>query len=67
MFGIFDPWVLAVTVQRSLDGIAFLLEARPDLNLAHYGDELVALFDRATRNEYLYSGAGRAPGRPWEA
>ena len=48
VFGAFDPWVMAVTVQRSLDGIAFLLEARPDLNLTHYGHELVALFGRAT-------------------
>jgi AcrR family transcriptional regulator len=47
-FGRFDPWVMAVTIQRSLDGIAFLLEQRSDLDLAHYGDELVATFDRAT-------------------
>jgi AcrR family transcriptional regulator len=45
----FDPWILAVTVQRSLDGIAFLLEQRPDLDLGHYAEELVEAFDRATR------------------
>jgi AcrR family transcriptional regulator len=45
----FDPWVMAVTVQRSLDSIAFLLEQRPDLDLTHYADELVDTFDRATR------------------
>jgi AcrR family transcriptional regulator len=47
-FGRFDPWVMAVTIQRSLDGIAFLLDQRPDLDLAHYADELVRTFDRAT-------------------
>lgn len=49
VFRLFDPWVMAVTVQRSLDGIAFLLDQRPDLDLGHYAEELVATFDRATR------------------
>ncbi len=35
-------------MQRSLDGIAFLLSARPDLDLAHYASELVETFGRAT-------------------
>lgn len=48
VFRRFDPWVMAVTVQRSLDGIAFLLSARPDLDLGHYADELVGTFARAT-------------------
>ena len=48
VFGRFDPWVMAVTIQRSLDGIAFLLDQRPDLDLAHYADALVATFSRAT-------------------
>jgi AcrR family transcriptional regulator len=48
VFRQFDPWVMAVTVQRSLDGIAFLLSARPDLDLGHYADELVRTFARAT-------------------
>jgi AcrR family transcriptional regulator len=45
----FDPWVMAVTVQRSLDGIGFLLEQRPELDLGRYAEELVETFDRATR------------------
>ncbi|WP_460864193.1 TetR/AcrR family transcriptional regulator [Rhodococcus aerolatus] len=49
VFRAFDPWVMAVTVQRSLDGIAFLLETAPDLDLGHYADELVTTVDRATR------------------
>ncbi|MFJ1758779.1 TetR/AcrR family transcriptional regulator [Amycolatopsis sp. NPDC088138] len=49
VFRPFDAWVMAVTVQRSLDGIGFLLEARPDLDLTHYADQLVDTFDRATR------------------
>jgi AcrR family transcriptional regulator len=49
VFRDFDPWVMAITVQRSLDGIAFLLDQRPDLDLGHYAEELVETFDRATR------------------
>lgn len=49
VFRAFDPWVMAMTVQRSLDGIAFVLQERPGLDLAHYADELVDTFDRATR------------------
>lgn len=49
VFRLFDPWVMAVTVQRSLDGIAFLLDQRPDLDLGHYAEELVETFDHATR------------------
>jgi hypothetical protein len=36
-------------VQRSVDGLAFLLEARPGLDLAGYAEELVETFDIATR------------------
>lgn len=49
LFRPFDPWVMAVTVQRSVDGLAFLLRTHPDLDLDAFADELVATFDRATR------------------
>ena len=45
----FDTAVMAATVQRAVDGIPFLLERVPDTDLGHYADELVALFDLATR------------------
>ena len=48
-FRAFDPYVMGTTVQRAVDGVPFLLQMRPDLDLDHYADELVALFDRATR------------------
>ena len=51
VFRRFDPWVMAVTVQRSLDGIAFLLDQRPDLDLGRYAEELVETFNRATRSD----------------
>ncbi|GAA0849479.1 TetR/AcrR family transcriptional regulator [Streptosporangium amethystogenes subsp. fukuiense] len=46
----FDTFVMAATVQRALDGLPFLLEARPDLDLAACAEELVTLFDLATRS-----------------
>ncbi|MGU3437724.1 TetR/AcrR family transcriptional regulator [Actinomycetes bacterium M1A6_2h] len=45
----FDTDIMAATVQRSLDGIAYLLRTHPDLDLDHYADELVSTFRRATR------------------
>jgi hypothetical protein len=40
---------LGSLVQRSVDGLLFLLETRPDLDLDAYADELVEAFDLATR------------------
>ncbi|MGV8872883.1 MAG: TetR/AcrR family transcriptional regulator [Rhodococcus sp. (in: high G+C Gram-positive bacteria)] len=45
----FDTAIMAATIQRSLDGIAYLLRTHPELDLEHYADELVATFRRATR------------------
>ncbi|GGG25296.1 TetR family transcriptional regulator [Rhodococcoides trifolii] len=45
----FDAEIMAATIQRSLDGVAFLLRTHPDLDLDHYADELVSTFRRATR------------------
>jgi hypothetical protein len=48
-FRAFDPFVLGSLVQRSVDGLPFLLETRPDLDLGAYAEELVETFDIATR------------------
>jgi AcrR family transcriptional regulator len=45
----FDVFVMASTVQRALDGLPYLLRSAPDLDLGTYADELVTLFDLATR------------------
>ncbi|WP_328611530.1 TetR family transcriptional regulator [Amycolatopsis sp. NBC_00345] len=54
-FRAFDPFVLGSLVQRSVDGLPFLLETRPGLDLCAYAEELVEAFDLATRR----SAAGR--------
>jgi len=45
----FDPRVMAIVVQRSIEGLPFLLHAEPDLDTDAYARELVTLFDLATR------------------
>ncbi len=45
----FDARVMAVTIQRAVDGLPFLLETYPDTDLGAYARELVMLFDLATR------------------
>ena len=47
----FDTFVMAATLQRSLDGLPFLLRTAPGLDLAAYAEELVTLFDLATRRQ----------------
>lgn len=49
----FDPLVMATTIQRSVDGLPFLLEGRPGLDLANYAQELVVTFQLATVREQL--------------
>jgi AcrR family transcriptional regulator len=46
----FDAFVMAATVQRAIDGLPFLLRTAPDLDLRAYAEELVTMFDLATRN-----------------
>jgi hypothetical protein len=48
-FRAFDTAVMAMTVQRAIDGLPFLLQADPGRDLSTYAEELVTLFDRATR------------------
>ncbi|MBO0835870.1 MAG: TetR family transcriptional regulator [Actinobacteria bacterium] len=45
----FDPTVMATLIQREIDGLPFLLEIRPGLDVAAYGREVVTVFDLATR------------------
>ncbi|WSJ27254.1 TetR/AcrR family transcriptional regulator [Streptomyces sp. NBC_01324] len=69
-FRVFDSFVMATTIQRSIDGLPFLLRSEPDLDLASYAEELVELFDRATRASCCCSGghAGRvAAPSPWRS
>ena len=40
---------MATLVQRAVDGLPFLLDVRPDLDVAAYGREVVTVFDLATR------------------
>ncbi|MFC4589556.1 TetR/AcrR family transcriptional regulator [Sphaerisporangium corydalis] len=49
-FRMFDTRVMAMTVHRAIDGLPFLLEADPGRDLDAYGEELVTLFDLATRS-----------------
>jgi len=44
----FDPWVMATTVQRSVDGLPFALQADPAIDCASYAGELVTIFELAT-------------------
>jgi len=50
-FRAFDPRVMAVTIRRAIDAVAPLLAAHSNLDTDSYAQELVTLFDRATRKE----------------
>ncbi len=45
----FDTRVMAAVIQRAVDGLPFLLEAHPDLDVGTYARELVTTFGLATR------------------
>lgn len=45
----FDPVVMAATVQRSVEGLPFLLQTHPETDCVAWAHELVTLFDLATR------------------
>ena len=45
----FDTRVMAAVIQRAIDGLPFLLETHPDIDLGRYADELVTTFTLATR------------------
>jgi len=48
-FRAFDVTIMASVVQRAIEGLPFLLQSRPDLELTLYSSELVELVERATR------------------
>ncbi|HEY1387576.1 MAG TPA: TetR family transcriptional regulator [Ktedonobacterales bacterium] len=45
----FDVRVMAVTIRRAIDALPSLFTSIPELDVESYGQELVTLFDRATR------------------
>jgi AcrR family transcriptional regulator len=47
----FDVRVMAVTIRRAIDALPTLFTSIPDLDVEAYGQELVTLFDHATRKE----------------
>ena len=51
----FDPLVVATTIRRAVEGLPFLLESHPDLDLRGYARELVTTFELATRREQVGS------------
>jgi AcrR family transcriptional regulator len=51
----FDPLVVATTIRRAVEGLPFLLESHPDLDLRSYAQELVTMFELATRREQVES------------
>ncbi len=48
-FGHFDPTVMAFTVRAAIDATVARMAHEPHLDLNAHAEELVALFDRATR------------------
>jgi AcrR family transcriptional regulator len=49
----FDTRVMATTIQRAIEGLPFLLDSEPDLDLDAYAGELTTLFELATRPEQV--------------
>jgi TetR/AcrR family fatty acid metabolism transcriptional regulator len=47
--GDFSPRAMALALKAALDGLLAQLAVEPDLDLDAYRDELIALFDRASR------------------
>ena len=50
-FRAFDERVMAVTIRSAIDALSPYLLAHPQVDAERYAQELVTLFDRATRNE----------------
>jgi AcrR family transcriptional regulator len=51
LFRPFDVTVMALTVRRAIDAVSDRLMHEPDLDVMAHGEELVELFDRATRKD----------------
>jgi hypothetical protein len=50
-FGSFDAQVMAFSIRAIVDVASFHLTERPELDVEHYIDEVVRLFERATARE----------------
>jgi AcrR family transcriptional regulator len=50
-FRSFDPATMAVALRQAIDGAVLLVSRDRDFNIARYCEELVTLFDRATRRD----------------
>jgi AcrR family transcriptional regulator len=48
-FRAFDTRVMAVVIQRAVDGLPFLLATYPDIDVNAYAQEVMTLFELATR------------------
>ncbi len=48
-FRAFDVTVMATLIQRAVDGLPFLLDAQPGVDVASYAAEVVTTFELATR------------------
>jgi AcrR family transcriptional regulator len=48
-FGSFDPEVMALAIQRSIEGVQMMTKSAPAKSFDFIAKELVATFDRATR------------------
>jgi AcrR family transcriptional regulator len=53
----FDLWVMAVIIRRAIDATAPLLAANPQLDTNSYAQEVVTLFDQATRQDRAFSSS----------
>jgi len=49
-FRAFDPAVVAMSIQRTIEGVPLLCESRPDLDFTACARELATVFELATRN-----------------
>ncbi len=49
-FRTFDTRVMAVLIQRAVDGLPFLLATYPDVDVDAYAREVITVFDLATRS-----------------
>ena len=56
-FRAFDLRVMAVIIRRAIDATAPLLAANPSLDTDSYAQEVVTLFDRATRQDRALSSS----------
>jgi TetR/AcrR family transcriptional regulator len=48
-FGAFDPEVMALAIRAIVDAASFHFTAHPDIDVEHYIDQAVQLFDKATK------------------